>query len=113
MFGPRPHHVIWPYEHAPSGSRYCPEADAYVPEKSFYAVRAIKRAPAHPRFWHKLMSRLKHGRRIPMLKMVVAMGVSHANIELISIKEAQRRPEIVYGGFNMRETRFRFRSGSW
>ena len=97
LFGPRPAHVVWPKEHAPVGSRYCEEVDAYVPADLPYRIRGIHRR--NPGWWAKLQWRLKYG--FPYENLVMAMGVSHGEIKLIDLKEARSRPEIVYRSLAM------------
>ena len=90
---------MWPKEHAPAGSRYCEEVDAYVPAHLPYRIRGLRRRS--PGWWAKLKWRLKYG--FPYENLVMAMGISHGDIELIDLKEAQKRPDIVYRGVSLLE----------
>lgn len=93
VFGPVPHYIYFPKEHAPTGSRYCEEIDAFVPEHLPYRIRGLKKATSKwP--WTKLVYRIRYGHKYENL--VMAMGITHGSIELISLREAQGRPDIVY-----------------
>ncbi|KAF7798485.1 hypothetical protein EIP86_009706 [Pleurotus ostreatoroseus] len=94
LYGPVPHTVVWPREHAPAGSRYCPEVDAFVPAHLPYRIRGLKKAKPRYRFLSKIMHRIRTGQ--PYENLVMAMGISHGELKLISLQEAQQRPDIVY-----------------
>lgn len=93
-FGPVPEGVLCPKVQAPDGSRYCEEVHAFVPDGLPYRIRAIEGA--------NLSKQRPKGRFFPGSSkrgsggLTMAMGLTHAKLNLIPLGEAQKRGEIVY-----------------
>ncbi|TCD68496.1 hypothetical protein EIP91_010671 [Steccherinum ochraceum] len=92
-FGPVPSHVHKPKEQAPNGVRYCEELHAFVPSSARYGIRGIHKHVVCP----TLTQRVRKFFRLKVKsELVLAMGLSHSDLSLISLDEAQRRPDIRY-----------------
>lgn len=98
MFGPVPPQLIAPRLQAPVGARYCEEVDGFVPENLAYRIRGIEKAPRKKVMkTQKLADRLfKPKQKIAHEPLVMAMGLTHGKMELISLSHAQLCPNIVY-----------------
>ncbi|PSR74498.1 hypothetical protein PHLCEN_2v9795 [Hermanssonia centrifuga] len=82
---------------APEGTRYCEELNAYVPADLQYRIRGIPVAKETRKktFVERLFKRQSKDEGEPL---VMAMGLTHGKMGLISLGEAQSRAAIVYRG---------------
>ncbi len=93
-FGPVPDAVLCPKVQAPEGSRYCEEIHAFVPKGLPFRIRGIEgtkpiRQSRKGRFFRGLFNRQPEN-------MIMAMGLTHGDLNLIPLGEAQQRAEIVH-----------------
>lgn len=92
-FGPVPDNVGSPKLQAPAGARFSEELNAFVPENTHYSIRGYEKRILAPTLRHRLRS-LFGLKNKP--ELIMAMGLTHSKMSLISLEEAQSRPDIVY-----------------
>ena len=108
IFVPVPPEIQFPREQAPGGARYCAELDAFVPAERLYKIRGINKArPRITKDFGEWVRRVGFkagirarptgpGRWLYYEPLVMAMGLSHAELTLVELKEARKRADIVY-----------------
>ncbi|THG96463.1 hypothetical protein EW026_g5371 [Hermanssonia centrifuga] len=78
---------------APEGARYCEEVNAMVPADLPYRIRGISIEPRKKTLVERLLRKEFKEDGEPL---VIAMGLTHGKMELISLGEAQQSRDIVY-----------------
>ena len=98
-FGPAPATVFDPKSYTPEGARYCEQVNAFIPADMSYRVRGIRKMAVPEK--KTLVARLfKSTKKTDDSSVVLAMGISHARMHLVSLADAQADADIKYRGID-------------
>ena len=95
-YGPVPETVYDPKSHTPEGVSYCEQINAFVPTGLAYRVRGIRKMATADK--KTLVDRIFKKKTDD--SVVLAMGLSHARMNLVPLAEAQADPEIKFRGID-------------
>lgn len=99
-FGPVPATVLFPKIQAPEGARFCEEVHAFVPADLQYRIRGIsiqEKTSKNKTFVQRIFG--KHAKKTDT-PLVMAMGLTHAKLNLVPLAQAQQDNAIRYHGLD-------------